>query len=367
MATPRITAGLPAYRGADLIGKALESLQRQTYRDFEVIISVDGNDIETAAACQPYLVDSRVRMVVHAGRLDWAGNFNWLLQQDLREFFCYRQHDDTTAPEFFETLLAAADKNPKAAAVYCDCQFLGARDDLDIAPSIEGDALERMFEYIQCLPYTSAAPLRGLIRTAAIRQAGIVRTDEFRAPWQVYGWLAKLLRWGSFRRIPKALYYRLDHPLSYTNEPGSLPRKGAAWPTRFTGLLEAALPLCRTEEERRFFRRAILDRFIAYPREGFAGTQIVECLDRLKFEGNASLLPAEELAPIPELQRQLELLRHSRMRRAVHQIGQRFRIAKFIYTDSMTQRSLYWVRFLLASLGKAGKLLLSSAARATSR
>jgi hypothetical protein len=54
-----------------------------------------------------------------------GGNFNWLLQQDLQEFFCYRQHDDTTAPEFFEVLLRAAENESNAAAVYCDCQYSG--------------------------------------------------------------------------------------------------------------------------------------------------------------------------------------------------------------------------------------------------
>ena len=44
-------------------------------------------------------------MVVHRERLNWFGNFNWLLRQPLCEFFCYRQHDDTTAPQVFEVLL----------------------------------------------------------------------------------------------------------------------------------------------------------------------------------------------------------------------------------------------------------------------
>ena len=118
--------GLPVYKGADLIAKALDCLQRQTFGNFEAIISVDGNDMETAAACRPFLTDPRFRMVVHPERLDWVGNFNWLLQQDLQEFFCYRQHDDTTAPEFFEVLLQTADKEPNAAAIYCDCQYSGA-------------------------------------------------------------------------------------------------------------------------------------------------------------------------------------------------------------------------------------------------
>jgi len=56
-------------------------------------------------------------MVVHRERLNWVGNFDWLLQQDLQEFFCYRQHDDITTPEFFEVLLQAADMEPNPAAV----------------------------------------------------------------------------------------------------------------------------------------------------------------------------------------------------------------------------------------------------------
>src|SRR6516165_8992027 len=152
LSTPRITLGLPVYKGADLVAKALDCLQRQTYGNFEAIISVDGNDGETAAACRPFLADPRFRMVVHSSRLDWVGNFNWLLQQDLKDFFCYRQHDDTTAPEFFEVLLRVADKEPRAAAIYCDCQMIGGRNDIEIFPSIKGEPLDRMFQFVSRLP-----------------------------------------------------------------------------------------------------------------------------------------------------------------------------------------------------------------------
>ena len=265
MSTPRITVGLPVYKGADLIAKALDCLQRQTFGNFEAIISVDGNDAETAAACRPFLADPRFRMVVHPERLDWVGNFNWLLQQDLKEFFCYRQHDDTTAPEFFEVLLRVADKEPHAAAIYCDCQLIGGRNDIEIVPSIKGEPLDRMFQYIARLPNLGApVPVRGLIRRAAIRQAGLVRSDEFRAAWQVFGWLANLLRWGNFKRVAEPLYYRLDHARSYTREYWDGAHR-AAWTTLFTGLLDAAMRLCRTPEERLFFQQTILDRIIAYP------------------------------------------------------------------------------------------------------
>ncbi len=305
MPAPRITVGLPVYQGAAHMAKTLDCLQRQTYPHFEAIISVDGNDQETAEACRPFLSDPRFRMTVHRERLDWFGNFNWLLQQDLKEFFCYRQHDDTTAPEFFEVLLRNADADPQAAAVYCDCQWEGGRSDVEVAPSIEGDPLERMLQYIEKLPPT---PVRGLIRTEAVRQAGLVRSDEFRALSEITVWLAKLTRWGSFKRVPETLYFRLDHSGNYHKQWYSWPeeRKRAAWATMFTGLLEAAMPLCRTSEQRLFLQQVILERIVVFrPERGYhfqpnnepdsSGKLIAQCLERLRHEGNMHLLSADDL------------------------------------------------------------------------
>jgi glycosyltransferase involved in cell wall biosynthesis len=297
---PRITVGLPVYQGVEHIAKALDCLQRQTFDNFEVIISVDGADGETAAACGPFLSDPRFRMVIQPERLDWFGNFNWLLQQNMGEFFCYRQHDDTTASEFFELLLKAADSEPDAAIVYCDCQWIGGRSDIEIAPSIEGAPLARMLQYVEQIP---PAPVRGLIRSDAIRQAGLVRQDEFRSLCEIMVWLAKVLRWGNFRRVPLPLYYRLDHPHNYHKHWYGWPeeRKRAAWTTLFTGLLEAAMPLCRTAQERLFLQQVILDRVVVFrPTRNYlycptneahpGGDLIMECFERLRFEGNNHLV-----------------------------------------------------------------------------
>ena len=367
MSTPRITVGLPVYKGADLIAKCLDCLQRQTFGNFEAIISVDNNDSETAAACRPFLADPRFRMVIHPNRLDWVGNFNWLLQQDLQEFFCYRQHDDTTAPEFFEVLLQAADKDPNAAAIYCDCQYSGRSNHLEIAPSIESESRDRMLKYVERL---SVTPLRGLIRTTAIRQAGLVRSDEFRAYFQIFGWLAKLLRWGNFRRVAEPLYYRLDniHGFSRQANPSDVRR---VWTTMFTGLLEAAMPLCRTPEERQFFQQTILERIVFHADYFCRPSNEPDCLEkniapyleRLKQEGNTHLLSVEEFPPIlQELQRrweEIKLLDRSRMRRGIYQIRQRYRLGKLIYPSSPMRRVTYQIRHLLEMLGKMGKTAAS--------
>jgi hypothetical protein len=320
---------------------------------------------ETAAACRPFLVDPRFRMVVHPERLDWVGNFNWLLQQDLQEFFCYRQHDDTTAPEFFEVLLRAADKDPNAAAIYCDCQYSGGSNHLDTAPAIVGGSLDRMLQYFMRVP-SSAAPVRGLIRRAAIRQAGLVRSDEFRAPLEVFVWLAKLLRWGNFKRIAEPLYYRLDHPHSFTNEYFNSPedRKLATWTTLFTGLLEVAIPFCRTLEERLFFQQIIVDKVVVYPTGNASPSSklMAECLKRLRYEGKTSLLGVEELPSIlNEAQHRLDeikLSERSRMASLIYRIRQRSRMARVIFPRSRIRRVLYQIYHLLGILRNRMRWLL---------
>ena len=172
MSKPRITVGVPVYKGADHIAKALDCLQRQTFRDFEVIISVDGGDAETAAACRPFLADPRFRMVVHPERLDWFGNFNWLLQQDLRSFSVTGSMTTRRRQSFSKCCcrprIASRMPRPCTATV----NGLAARNDLEVSPSIEGEPLDRMLQYVEQI--TANAGAEALIRTAAIRQAGLV-------------------------------------------------------------------------------------------------------------------------------------------------------------------------------------------------
>jgi hypothetical protein len=292
---PRITVGVPVYNGTDYVGAALQSLQEQSFGDFEVIISVDGNDQATAEACRPFLGDRRFRMVVHRERLDWFGNFNWLLGQPMGEFFCYRQHDDTTAPQFFETLLAAARRRPDAAAIYTDCQWMGGRHHIEIAPSLEGPVLTRLRQHVE---QKHPVAVRGLIRRGAIAQAGYVRGDEFRALSEVFVWLAKVLRWGSFVRVPEPLYFRRDHAGNLHKQWLDWPeeKKRGSWTTLFTGLLEAILPVCSTPEERLFFQFFILDRIAVFRDDQSyhyvadtpqaSGELMLACLRRLEREGN---------------------------------------------------------------------------------
>lgn len=304
-------------------------------------------------------------MVVQERRLDWVGNFNWLLQQDLNEFFCYRQHDDTTAPEFFEVLLEAADKNPGAAAIYCDCKWSGESDRIEIVHSIRGEPRERIFEFVERIPQIHGPPIRGLFRTEAIRQAGPVRSDEFRACWQIHSWLAKLLRWGDFERVGSALYYRVDHSDSFTRQSLAAvdDRKSAAWTTVFTGLLEAAIPLCKGALDRRFFQDLIIGRTIAFPSfyrtdTEFSFPLVCESLARLEVEGNSHLVCGEEVPLVMTAARprfdEIMRARQSRLSGAMYHVRQRVRLAAVLYPETRARRLAYCARHVFRTLKDSG-------------
>lgn len=326
---PTITVGVPVHRGADQVGAALACLQEQTFTDFEAVISVDAGDEESAAACEPYLADDRFRMVVHRDRLDWFGNLNWLLRQPMGDFFCYRQHDDTTTPDFFEVLLEHAAARPDAAVVHADCQWTGGRTDLETAPSIEGDVLSRLRQHIE---QKQPVAVRGLIRRGAVEQAGPIRGDEFRGLSEVFVWLAKVLRWGPFLRVPQPLYHRLDHSENYHKQWFDWPdeRKRGSWATLFTGLMEATMPVCRTAEERLFFQQLILDRVcVVRPGQSYhwspdtpqaGGEMVLECLRRLVAEGNGDLLQVPPELVSEEVRRLRQ--ENRRLRRRVQRLQQ---------------------------------------------
>jgi glycosyltransferase involved in cell wall biosynthesis len=71
--TPRVCVAVPVWRGADYVAETLESVLRQRGAELTIVVSVDGGDETSAAACRPFLADPRVRLLVQPRRLPWHG------------------------------------------------------------------------------------------------------------------------------------------------------------------------------------------------------------------------------------------------------------------------------------------------------
>ena len=64
MDAPTVTVLLPAYNAQEWLREAIESILRQTLRDFELLVINDGSTDETALILQSY-ADPRLRVITH--------------------------------------------------------------------------------------------------------------------------------------------------------------------------------------------------------------------------------------------------------------------------------------------------------------
>jgi glycosyltransferase involved in cell wall biosynthesis len=116
----RVTVGVPVYRGDLYLEETLRAIQAQTFREFRVLISMDGTDPVCERICEEFLEDPRFELTVQPQRLGWVGNLNWLLAQVATDFWYFHQQDDLIEPDYLEVLFEHAQENPGAALVYCD-------------------------------------------------------------------------------------------------------------------------------------------------------------------------------------------------------------------------------------------------------
>jgi glycosyltransferase involved in cell wall biosynthesis len=175
---------MPAFRGADVIREALDSISKQDHPNFRVLISVDGGDTDTPAACEPFLTDPRFSLVLQPRRLGWAGNINWLMSQPDYDFFCFWQHDDYTTSNYISGLLDKSTTHEAAVCYFSGIKWFGLHEDWTVVPSVTGFAINCSLSIFETL---NGVPFRGLIRKTAIDRVGQIRLTEFDSAVGLYG------------------------------------------------------------------------------------------------------------------------------------------------------------------------------------
>jgi len=114
-ALAKVSVGLPVYNGAPHIRDCLDTLARQTYGNFEVLISDNCSSDDTADICREFAArDPRFRYIRQEVNLGLVGNLEFTLAQADGEYFCWRAHDDLSDEHFIAALAAMLDACPQA-------------------------------------------------------------------------------------------------------------------------------------------------------------------------------------------------------------------------------------------------------------
>ena len=92
------------YNREELVGRAIDCILAQTYRDFEFIIVDNGSSDRSGAIADEYAAkDSRIR-VIHRERGNIGSGRNAGLDAAKGEYIAFIDDDDWTEPDFLEFL-----------------------------------------------------------------------------------------------------------------------------------------------------------------------------------------------------------------------------------------------------------------------
>ena len=263
MKSERVTIGVPVYHGEAFLEEALRSIQAQTHCDFEVLISFDEPSTACEKICARFADDPRFQVSHRPARLGWVGNINWLLSQVRGDFWYFHQQDDVVAPEYLETLLGYAREHPQAALVYCDLLPMGRIEEpfeQQAASVRDTTPFMRMMTLLH--EHFPAFAFRGLTQADALRVAGPIPENDVRNFGVDICWVTAIARAGELHRVTRPLYRKRYHESNTESGWWAWPkeRRLEAWPVHCVNLLEEAMRIEASAQERRLLWLAAIER-----------------------------------------------------------------------------------------------------------
>lgn len=225
---PRVSVGLPVRNGEAFLADALESLQAQTFSDFEVIISDNASEDRTEEICREVAAgDSRFFYHRSEKNLGAAPNFNRTFHLARGEYFRWAAHDDTTHPEFLERCVEVLDSDPSVVLCHSRVRIFGERGaavedhEYPLATGSE-DPRRRFFDLL--FIKNRCFEVFGLIRSRVLRETGLI--GAYPVGDRVL--LSELAFRGRFHEIPDPLFYSGDHE-DRSVRSNLTQQKAAAW------------------------------------------------------------------------------------------------------------------------------------------
>ena len=216
----RVIIGMPVFNGEKYLEETLDSILNQTFTDFEFIISDNASTDRTQQICLEYAAkDNRLRYFRNDRNLGAPDNFNRVFSLSKSEYFKWASYDDVLAPEYLQKCVSILDKDPSVVLCHSrvgvideNSNLIGNCDNRKLTKTSSWKAHERFGDLIS-------------IRNSCWTFFGVIRTDAL-AKTPLHGnyiaadrnLLAELGLMGRFHEIPEHLFFRRDHPETYTRK-----------------------------------------------------------------------------------------------------------------------------------------------------
>ena len=232
--SPRVSVVVPSWNGRAWLDVVLPSLERQRFRDFEVIVvdngSTDGS-LEHVRARWPW-----AQVLPLDRNVGFAAAVNRGIEQSQGVYVALVNNDMELHESFLDALVAGLDSNPSAASVTAKMLDLRTRDLIDGAGDVlrwsgvvipRGRGERDIGQYETPVEVFSACGGAALYRRAAFDEVGLFDEAFFAQMEDVdWGFRARLLGYGC-RYVPGAVAYHMGSA-SMRREGRPIPGSGAA-------------------------------------------------------------------------------------------------------------------------------------------
>lgn len=232
--SPKVSIGVPVYNGAATLAAMLDTLLKQTFEDFEIVISDNASTDATAAICADYAErDPRVRVVRQAENIGPERNFKFVLDEARAPYFMWSAADDFRSPDYLDENVRFLEAHPVYVASTCPNRIekTGGQDVVSTF-SLEGDVGSR-FETFFDHCWVSHGIFYSVMRTDVARGCALLGQRFFAADWALILALAS-----------RGPIHRTQNGLIVSGAGGASARENP-WRQYCAGPLDFLLPLHR--------------------------------------------------------------------------------------------------------------------------
>ncbi len=210
MSAPEISVCIPVHNGGAYIEATIESVLKQTFTGFELVIC-DNASTDASAELSLKYGDPRIRYVRYDTLVNQAANWNRCLRLGTGRYIIILHADDVLEPEYLERAASLLDAQSDVAMVHCAVHYIDALEQIIGEEVIyAGDRIDRDGELFRRL----------LAEGCVVNPAGVlVRRSVYESVGEFSEGIVWGVDWHMWLRIA------LRFPVGYIAEPLARYRK----------------------------------------------------------------------------------------------------------------------------------------------
>jgi glycosyltransferase involved in cell wall biosynthesis len=206
-----VTIGLPVFNGENFLEESIESILRQSFTDYQIVISDNGSTDGTQQICEHYSAKYDSIIYLRSEKNHGAAwNFRRVFEHSSSIYFKWMAHDDIIAPNYLEKCVTALEENPEAVLAYPLTKVIDSEGQIIQDYSFEIGThsplahirfRDLLFSSDQCYE------VFGVIRSDCLRQTEVMG-DYGHADGVLLGHLSLM---GTFHMVPEPLFFSRRH------------------------------------------------------------------------------------------------------------------------------------------------------------